>query len=694
MIQKQMQESRLPLISAASEVSSDCTNHDPDKKEEDSTDRAVHSSEHVEGHATAAHISDSDATTSINYKESLAKDSDTISSDDLVRPDSQGGAEMTALDFLQDAASSDAQGRCGIDLQWQDIQCFVAEPQKQNKVAKWFGIAEAMGPATKQIIRGASGFARSGEVLALMGPSGSGKTTLLNVLAQRPTLGKTGYWNGKILLNGQEPWKNWERDMSYVMQKDIFYDELKVYENLLTTALLRLPQTLSRAQKIAHLDDKMKELGLLDVKDTKIGTAVDRGLSGGEVKRASIANETLALPRIFLLDEPLTGLDSSRAVDVMKKLKRLASENGTTVMLTIHQPSSSLYACFDRLLMLGKGGRTCFFGDVADAVPYFTKLGYPLPHLWAPSDHFIELLAVEETRDAVCDAWLQAVQPIAPEQKPRPESLAPMPTFTTQVVALLPRSFKRIHRSYLRSLQWKMQFFLALTWAIVYWKVGRDPENRIEDYVGVIFFIVAHWSWTPLFQGLGNFPREKEMLTKERASKLYEIRSFFVSQVLAEAPVLLVFPVAFFAIIWPPCALPVQVAMQVFVMIALNIQVCSSMSMLISALCMDADAAISVAVIVMVFQMCTGGYFCDMRQLPPEISWIQYTSFYYYTFGAVMRLMVAVPYGEDLHEKALERYSFSEMGYLWEILILLFMVLALRTATYIQLRLTKKLNFS
>jgi len=107
--------------------------------------------------------------------------------------------------------------------------------------------------------------------------------------------------------------------------------------------------------------------------------------------------------------------------------------------------------------------------------------------------------------------------------------------------------------------------------------------------VGVIFFIVAHWSWTPLFQGLGNFPREKEMLTKERASKLYEIRSFFVSQVLAEAPVLLVFPVAFFIIIWPPCALPVQVAMQVFVMIALNIQVCSSMSMLISALCMDAD---------------------------------------------------------------------------------------------------------
>merc|ERR1719454_706691 len=138
---------------------------------------------------------------------------------------------------------------------------------------------------------------------------------------------------------------------------------------------------------MSYLDSKIKELGLQDVKNTKIGTATDRGLSGGEVKRASIANESLGLPRIFLLDEPLTGLDSSRAVDVMKNLKALAQDEGTTVMLTIHQPSSALYSCFDSLLMLGKGGRTAYFGPVSNAVPHFSKLGHPLPPLWAPSDH-------------------------------------------------------------------------------------------------------------------------------------------------------------------------------------------------------------------------------------------------------------------------------------------------------------------
>jgi ABC-type multidrug transport system ATPase subunit len=551
------------------------------------------------------------------------------------------------------------------------------------------------GKPTKQITNGASGFARAGEVLAVMGPSGSGKTTLLNVLAQRPTLGKTGYWTGDILLNGDAPWPNWERDMAYVMQKDIFYDELNVHENLLTTALLRLPTLWSRDTKMEHLNKTIEGLGLEKVRDTKIGTAVDRGLSGGEVKRAGIANELLALPRIFLLDEPLTGLDSSRAVEVMNHLSKLAHSDGTTVILTIHQPSSAIYATFDRLLLLGAGGRTAFCGEVSQAVPYFSKLGYPLPDLWAPSDYFIELLTDEDKRKEVCDAWeADPLHEQTPEKTPRPPSLAPMPTFTQQVKVLLPRSFKRITRSYLKALNWKLHICLSVTWGMIYFGVGLDVENRITDFVGAIFFIVAHWSWTPLFQGLGNFPKEKEMLTKERASKVYEIRSFFASQVLAEAPVLLVFPLLFFAIIWPMAALPYQVLVQTFLLVALNIQVCSAMSMLISAYCMDQDTAVSLAIIVMIFQMCAGGYFADMRMLPVWIGWIRFTSLYYYSFGAILRLLVAVPFGEKLHQEAIAKYSFSDAGYFWEVVTLCGMSLAMRLLTYIQLRVTKKLKFS
>jgi len=586
--------------------------------------------------------------------------------------------------------------RGGITLEWRDVQCWVAEKMEQGRVGKFLGLDEREErEPTKHVLKGANGFAKAGEVLAVMGPSGSGKTTLLNVLANRPTLGKNGKWTGNMLLNGNEPWKDWERDMAYCMQKDIFYDELKVHENLKTTALLRLPSDWPKGAKLEYLDIMIQYLGLEKVRDTKIGTAVDRGLSGGEVKRTSIANESLALPRIFLLDEPLTGLDSSRAVDVMTSLQKMAREQGTTVMLTIHQPSSAIYATFDRLLLMGPGGRTAFCGEVSEAVPYFSKLGHTVPENWSPSDHFIELLMDETKRDAVCDAWVSAPLPeTPPERMPRPPSLTPMPSFTDQLRVLLPRSFKRIRRSYLKQLNWKLHIGLSIIWGFIYWGVGHKAHERITDFVGAIFFIVAHWSWTPLFQGLGNFPREKEMLTKERASKVYEIRSFFVSQVLAEAPVLLVFPVVFFAIIWPMAGLPPQVVVATFMMTALNIYVCSAMSMTISAICMDGDMAITTAIVVMVFQMCAGGYFADMRNLPPWVGWVRFTSVYYYSFGAILRLTVGVPYGEELHKQAVAKYSFSELGYFGEVMMELLMIAIFRLITYLQLRYTKKLRFS
>lgn len=596
------------------------------------------------------------------------------------------------------------EARGGLDVEWRGITCYVPESgsdgQEQSRFKKcrrWcaeqLGI-ERTGAPTKQIMQGASGFARRGEVLAVMGPSGSGKTTLLNVLAQRPTLGKTGYWKGELLINGGEPWADWEREMAYVMQKDIFYEQLKVRENLRTTALLRLPYQWTKARKLERLERMTERMGLRDVANTRIGSAIERGLSGGEVKRTSIANEMLGMPRLFFLDEPLTGLDSTRAVDVMRGLRSIAKEQGTTVMLTIHQPSSALYECFDQLLLLGKGGRTAFFGSVSDAVRHFSKIGYPLPPLWAPSDHYIELLSVEETREKVCDAWASEPQPSGPKPSPKPSNLSLMPPLAYQVRVLLPRQFLRTERSYLTLTATKLQIGLAVTWGFIYWQVGKSLPDRLTDYVGLIFFVVAHWSWCPLFQGLGNFPTEKDMLTKERASKVYSTLGYFFAQVIAEAPLLLVYPILFFGLTWPLASLPWQVLAQVFLVVCLNIQVCSAMSMLISAVCMDQDLGIAVAIIVMVLQMCSGGYFADLRKLPWFVGWVRYCSFYYYTFGAVARLMVEVPFGAELHREAIEKYSFSDLGYPAEIICLALMAAIFRLLAYLQLCFTKKLKFS
>lgn len=586
----------------------------------------------------------------------------------------------------------------GINLEWRDVECFVAEKKEMTRlrrVAKSaLGLEGSPGRATKRIMSGASGFARSGEILAVMGPSGSGKTTLLNVLAQRPTLGSTGYWTGSMLLNGQTPWKDWEREMAYVMQKDIFYDDLKVRENLITTALLRLPYGWSKEHKLEYLDNMIADLGLEKVKDTKIGTAIDRGLSGGEVKRTSIANERLAMPRLFFLDEPLTGLDSTRAVDVMRNLRKMARGSGTTVMLTIHQPSSPLYECFDRLLLLGPGGRTAFFGDVAEAVRHFESIGRPVPTLWTPTDHYIELLSEDSTCNEVCEQWAKTKQPVPPAPSPRPPASSPMPPLHYQVRVLLPRSFLRIKRSYLNHTAYKLNVGVSLVFGLVYFGVGRNMPDKLNDYVGTVFFIVAHWSWNPLFQGLNNFPQDKEMLIKEKSSKAYSVGAYVLSQVIAEFPLLLVLPVLFFLVIWPMAGLYWQVLPSIFLLIVLNIQVCSALSMLISAVCLNPDNSIPAAIVVMVLEMCSGGYFADMRKLPWWVSWIRYLSLFFYTLGASTRLLIGLPYGEEVHEKAVARFSFSDLGFATELGALAVQAVVFRILAFLVLRFHKGLRFT
>lgn len=223
-----------------------------------------------------------------------------------------------------------------------------------------------------------------------------------------------------------------------------------------------------------------------------MGTAVERGLSGG-------VNEMISLPRIFLLDEPLTGLDSTRAVEVMTSLSRAAREHNTTVMLTIHQPSSALYECFDRLLLMGPGGRTAYFGDTCSAVPHFSKLGHALPEHWSPADHFIELLVDESTCQSICEHW-------SGEARPRPASsgvqvpvLAPMPPLCYQIRVLIPRAFKRFQRTYLKRQNFVLNMALAVIWGLMYFRLGprvaASDSSAIKDLVGCMLALPWWLSW-------------------------------------------------------------------------------------------------------------------------------------------------------------------------------------------------------
>jgi ABC-type multidrug transport system ATPase subunit len=126
-----------------------------------------------------------------------------------------------------------------------------------------------------------------------------------------------------------------------VAQEDSLQVTATAREAIYFSAKLRLPRSTS---KRADADDRMlTELGLLDCADTKVGGHLKKGISGGERKRAAIGVELVVEPNLLFLDEPTSGLDSFSAVRLCQVLKKVANA-GATVLFTIHQPSSSLFA--------------------------------------------------------------------------------------------------------------------------------------------------------------------------------------------------------------------------------------------------------------------------------------------------------------------------------------------------------------
>ncbi|OJI99476.1 hypothetical protein ASPVEDRAFT_60490 [Aspergillus versicolor CBS 583.65] len=251
---------------------------------------------------------------------------------------------------------------------------------KQTSIFHWQDVCYSVKikDETRTILDHVDGWVKPGTLTALMGVSGAGKTTLLDVLASRVTMGVI---SGRMLVNGQLRDSSFQRKTGYVTQQDLNLHTSTVREALQFSALLRQPARYTRQEKLDYVNDVIKLVDLDDCADAIVGHTGE-GLNVEQRKRLTIGVELAARPELLLfLDEPTSGLDSQTSwaiCDLMEKLTR----NGQAILCTIHQPSAALFQRFDRLLLLAKGGRTVYFGDVGKGsstlIDYFTRNGAPL----------------------------------------------------------------------------------------------------------------------------------------------------------------------------------------------------------------------------------------------------------------------------------------------------------------------------
>ena len=207
----------------------------------------------------------------------------------------------------------------------------------------------------------------SGKMVGLMGASGAGKSTLLEVLN-----GNLKPSTGNIRINGLDlhaQKEQLEGLIGYVPQDDLLMEELTVFQNLFYAAKLSFAHKSKEELKELVLKT-LQDLGLSHISRLKVGSPMQKIISGGERKRVNIGLELLRAPGILFLDEPTSGLSSRDSQSIIELLKDLSLQ-GKLIFVVIHQPSSDIFKMFDRLLIMDTGGYPIYYGNPIQAIVYF-----------------------------------------------------------------------------------------------------------------------------------------------------------------------------------------------------------------------------------------------------------------------------------------------------------------------------------
>lgn len=211
---------------------------------------------------------------------------------------------------------------------------------------------------------------KGGKLIGIMGASGSGKSTLLNVLngSEKPS-------SGRVQINGidiHEQPEEVQGIVGYIPQDDLLMEDLTVFENLYYAARLCFGQ-LPKEECAERVERLLVQLGLTEIRNLKVGSPLQKIISGGQRKRLNIGLELLREPTILFVDEPTSGLSSRDSENIMDLLKEL-SLRGKMIFVVIHQPSSDIFKMFDTLLILDVGGFQIYYGNPVESVVYFRDI--------------------------------------------------------------------------------------------------------------------------------------------------------------------------------------------------------------------------------------------------------------------------------------------------------------------------------
>ncbi|GLC56908.1 hypothetical protein PLESTB_001162200 [Pleodorina starrii] len=497
-----------------------------------------------------------------------------------------------------------------------------------------------------------------------MGPSGSGKTSLLTALAGRVPAGSKMALTGDLTVNGLPAAEAGHRQ-AFVQQEDLFYSMLSVQETLSLAAELRLPQQMSPEARAHYVSQLVGVLGLAKAVDTRVGDEKTRGLSGGEKKRLSIGCELVGSPSLIFCDEPTTGLDSFQAEKVMATLSSLA-RSGHTVVASVHQPRSSIFAMFDDLVLLSEG-QPVYSGPADKALAHFSQLGHVCPEHFNPAEFLADLISIDyaspeaeaESRlrlERLVGAW-RAVEAGASvsggtggggvrggegeqdgqEVVMRRAELLPRAGPLRQLRLLLARSWHQVVRDKATNVARAMSnLSSALVFGAIFFRMKRGQSN-IQDRMGLLQVAAINTAMSSLVKTLNIFPRERTIVARERARQSYGILPYLSAKLAAELPVGALFPLLFGAIVYPACGLhPSLPRFAKFLgILTLESFTSQALGLAVGSVAPTTEAAMAIGPAVMLVWIVFGGYYVNADNVPAVFKWLPRASLIKQSFEAL-----------------------------------------------------------
>ncbi|KAH9385185.1 ATP-binding cassette, subfamily G (WHITE), member 2 [Nematocida major] len=377
----------------------------------------------------------------------------------------------------------------------------------------------------KDIIKNVTQSFKSGQMTAILGPSGAGKTTYLKIISGRKQ--KTA---GTILLNGQEiKQKELRKRVAYVHQEDHLYPVLSAKEMLSYTIQMKSPEE-SNPDGLA--DKLLEDVDMIDAKDTLIGDPLEgmAGLSGGERKRLSVAQELVSCPEILFLDEPTSGLDAYTSESLIIHLKNLARQ-GMLVVMTIHQPSSEIFHMFDNIVLM-KNGYIVYSGSPQECVESLEASGMPCPKYTNPADHLFRILGrfPEENYKAQAPESLD-MDPV--DANKRPQTLSSL-LYESKILISRTVLCSFRNKKYLLAKCGHALFVSLITGMFLYNIPAKQPHQIETNVIGCYRTITMATFGSFSYGAISILFSDRKIFIKEYSSNYYTFLPYFVSKVVVD----------------------------------------------------------------------------------------------------------------------------------------------------------------